>query len=65
VYGQNIVWECNQAEIAKVYIKWFVDQLVLCSSIQEEREERHKYKGAVKSVLDDGASAVKTCKFNF
>ncbi|GFG39613.1 hypothetical protein Cfor_02887, partial [Coptotermes formosanus] len=28
--------------------------------IQEEREERHKYKGAVKSVLDDGASAVKT-----
>jgi hypothetical protein len=44
---------------------WIVDQLVLCSSIQEEREERHKYKGAVKSVLDDGASAVKTCKFNF
>jgi len=38
---------------------------VLCSSIQEEREERHKYKGAVKSVLDDGPSAVKTCKFNF
>jgi hypothetical protein len=40
------------------------DHLMLCFSIQEEREERHKYKGAIKSTVEDGAPAVKTCKFN-
>jgi hypothetical protein len=43
----------------------FRDHLVFCFSIQEEREERHKYKGAVKSTLEDGVPAIKTCKFKF
>ncbi|PSN54653.1 hypothetical protein C0J52_01081 [Blattella germanica] len=32
--------------------------------IQEEREERHKYKGAVKSTFEDGVPAIKACKRN-
>ena len=38
--------------------------MVVCFRIQEEREERHKYKGAVKTQFDDGVPAIKACKRN-
>ncbi|XP_021941946.1 U2 snRNP-associated SURP motif-containing protein [Zootermopsis nevadensis] len=44
-------------EKKKSNLELFKEELKL---IQEEREERHKYKGAVKSTLEDGVPAVKT-----
>ncbi|PNF24766.1 U2 snRNP-associated SURP motif-containing protein [Cryptotermes secundus] len=44
-------------EKKKSNLELFKEELKL---IQEEREERHKYKGAIKSTIEDGAPAVKT-----
>ncbi|XP_069678467.1 U2 snRNP-associated SURP motif-containing protein isoform X2 [Periplaneta americana] len=44
-------------EKKKSNLELFKEELKM---IQEEREERHKYKGAVKSTLEDGVPAIKT-----